>query len=87
MGEVPVWWVWPPPWALGVGLVLVLAGVVWLSAAVVVVHYFALFCVLSCAGKFRCVPVPALACCAASMRRGGRGYPGRATLPIGAECG
>ena len=26
MGEVPVWWVWPPPWALGVGLVLVLAA-------------------------------------------------------------
>ena len=43
--------------------------VVWLSAAVVVVHYFALpcctvCCVLSCAGEFHCVPLPALACCA-----------------------
>ena len=43
--------------------------VVWLSAAVVVVHYFALLCsavlvccyVLSCAGEFHCVPLPALA--------------------------
>ena len=26
VGEVPVWWVWPPPWVLGVGLVLVLAA-------------------------------------------------------------
>ena len=42
--------------------------VVWLSAVVVVVHYFALLscivrCVLSCAGEFHCVPLPALACC------------------------
>ena len=26
MYEVPVWWVWPPSWALGVGLVLVLVA-------------------------------------------------------------
>ena len=26
MGEVPVWWVWLPPWVLGVWLVLVLAA-------------------------------------------------------------
>ena len=52
VGEVPVWWVWPPPWALGVGLVLVLA--VWLSAAIVVVHCFALFWLLYCVP-----PVPA----------------------------
>ena len=44
--------------------------VVWLSAVVVVVHYFALLCctvccVLSCAGEFHCVPLSALACCAA----------------------
>ena len=44
--------------------------VVWLSAAVVVVHHFALLCcivcyVLLCAGEFHCVPLPALACCAA----------------------
>ena len=43
--------------------------VLWLPAAVVVVHYFALLCctvcrVLSCAGEFHCVPLPALACCA-----------------------
>ena len=44
--------------------------VVWLSTVVVVLHYFALFCytvccVLSCASEFHCVPLPALACCAA----------------------
>ena len=44
--------------------------VVWLSAVVVVVYYIALLCctvccVLSCAGEFHCVPVSALACCAA----------------------
>ena len=43
---------------------------VWPSAAVVAVHYFALLCctvccVLSCAGAFHCVPLPALACCGA----------------------
>ena len=43
--------------------------VAWLSAAVVVVHYFALLCCtvccrLSCAGEFHCVPLPALVCCA-----------------------
>ena len=45
-----------------------LRRVVWLSAAVVVVHFFVLFCynvccVLSCASKFRTVPLRALACC------------------------
>ena len=44
--------------------------VVWLSTAVVAVHYFALLCctvccVLLCAGMFHCVPLPALVCCAA----------------------
>ena len=43
---------------------------VWLSAAVVAGHYFALLCctvccVLSCAGAFHCVPLPALVCCTA----------------------
>ena len=47
-----------------------LRQVVWLSAAIVVVHCFALSCytvcyVLSCAGKFRRVSLLALACCAA----------------------
>ena len=41
-----------------------------LSAAAIVVHTFALLCctvccVLSCVGEFHCVPLPALACCAA----------------------
>ena len=44
--------------------------VVWPSADVVAVHYFALLChtvccVLSCAGVFHCVPLPALVYCAA----------------------
>ena len=44
--------------------------VVWLSAAVVAEHYFALLCctmccVLSCVGVFQCVPLPALVCCVA----------------------
>ena len=43
--------------------------VVWLSAAVVAVHYFALLCtvccVLLCASAFHCMLVPALVCCAA----------------------
>ena len=44
--------------------------VAWLSAAVVVVHHFALLCctvcsVLWCVGEFHCVLLPALACCAA----------------------
>ena len=47
-----------------------LRRVVWLSAAIIVVHCFALFCctvccVLSCAGKFRYMSLPALRCCAA----------------------
>ena len=58
----------PGRWVLG--WCWCLRRVVWLSAAIVVVHCFALFCyivyyVLSCAGKFRCVPLLALACCAA----------------------
>ena len=72
VGEVPVWWVWPPPWALGVGLVLVLAagGVVVRRRYCGTLLCFALFCyivccVLSCVSKFRCVPLLALACCAA----------------------
>ena len=58
----------PRRWVLG--WCWCLRRVVWLSAAVVVVHCFALFCyivccVLWCAGQFRCVPLLALACCAA----------------------
>ena len=60
----------PGCWVLGVGCWCRCSRVVWLSAAVVVVHCFALLCytvcsVLSCAGEFHCVPLPALACCAA----------------------
>ena len=57
-------------------------------------------CVVLCDGEFHCVSLPALACSAAlcamlpprcalpaSMRRGGRGYPGRAAPPVGAEFG
>ena len=52
-------------WVLGWRL----RRVVWLSAALIVVYCFALFCctvccVLSCAGKFRYVSLPALRCCA-----------------------
>ena len=75
--------------------------VVWLSAAVVAVNYFALLCcvvccVLSCASVFRCVPLPALVCCAVlcamlpprcALRclREAWRYPGRAALPVEAE--
>ena len=57
----------PRRWVLG--SFWCLRRVVWLSAPIVVVHCFALFCyivccVLSCTGKFRCVPLPALAFCA-----------------------
>ena len=72
--------------------------VVWLSADVVAVHYFALLCctmccVLLCAGAFHCVPLPVLVGCAAlcsvfcSVRHGGRGYLGTAAPPAGAEFG
>ena len=79
--------------------------VVWLSATVVVVYYFALLfcsCVLLRAVVASCIVClcrlwPAVLryvlCClrvvryAASMRRGGRGYPGRAAPPMGAEFG
>ena len=100
MGEVPVWWVWSPPWVLGVGLVLVLAAggvavrrcccgtLLLLCSAVlcaaccrVPVSFIvclcrlwraALHCVLCCLRVVRY---------AASVRRGGRGYPGRAAPP------
>ena len=98
MGEVPVWWVWPPPWALGVGLVLVLAA----SGVAVRCHccgtlpcLVLLYCVLRAIvcwqvslcpfagfGVLRCVVRYAT-----SMRRGYRSYLGRATLPLGAESG
>ena len=60
----------PHPGCWGLGWCWCSRRVVWLSAAVVVVHYFALLCctvccVLSCDGEFHCVPLPALACCAA----------------------
>ena len=58
----------PGCWVLG--WCWCLRWVVWLSAAVVVVHYFALLCctacyVLLCVGEFHCVPLLALACYAA----------------------
>ena len=63
----------PPPWVLGVGLVSVLAAggvVVRCCCCCGTLLYFALLCytmcrVLSCAGEFHCVPLPALACYAA----------------------
>ena len=90
-------WVWPPPWVLGVGLVLVLAagGVAVRRCCCGTLLCFApLYCVLcavvcwhvslcaSCrlwSAVLRCV----LRCLrvvryATSVRRGGRGYPGRA---------
>ena len=98
MGEVPVWWVWPPPWALGVGLVLVLAvgGVDVRRHCCGTLLCFVLLYGVPCAFVCRQVSLCAYASsgvlryvvrCGASMRRGGRGYPGRATLPIGAESG
>ena len=70
VGEKPMWWVWPPPWVLGVGLVLVLAagGVAVRRCCCGTLLCFALLtmcCVLSCAGAFHCVPLPALVCCVA----------------------
>ena len=93
VGEVPVWWVWPPPWVLGVGLVLVLAAggvavrrcccgtllcfaLLYLCAACYRVLASFIVCLLRCVVRY-----------AASMRRGGHGYPGRAAPPVGAEFG
>ena len=63
----------------------------WLSAVVVVVHYFALFCytvccALSCAGTSYCVPLPALVCYVALCATL-RDYPGRDATAVGAEFG
>ena len=60
----------PHPMCWVLGWCWCLRRVVWPSAAVVVVHCFALLCctmccVLSCAGAFHCVPLPVLVCCAA----------------------
>ena len=99
-----MWWVWPPPGVLGVGLVLVLAagGVVVRRCCCGTLLCFALlYCLLravvcwrvpSCAsvgcGVLRCVVCyAASALCATSMSGGGRGYPGRAAPPVGAEFG
>ena len=96
VGAVPVWWVCPPQWAWGVGLAPVLAA----GGVAVCRHHcgtllcFVLLygvlrafvcwqislCVSACSSVLRC-----LVRYAASMRCGGRGYPGRATLPVGAE--
>ena len=103
VGEVPVWWVWPPPWVLGVWLVLVLAAggvavrrccccgtllcfaLLYLCAARVLASFIVCLC------RLRPAVLRYVLCClrvvhyAASMRRGGRGYPGRAAPPVGAE--
>ena len=68
--------------------------VVWLSAAVVVVHYFALLCCTCVLRAIVCWRVSLCAsagfgllrsvvCYAASVRRGGRGYPGTPPPPPG----
>ena len=91
-----MWWVWPPHWALGVGLALVLAvgGVairrhhcgtlLCFVLMYCVLHAFVCWqislCVSASSSVLRCVVR-----CVASMKCGGRGYPGRATLPVGAE--
>ena len=103
VGEVPVWCVWPPPWVLGVWLVLVLAAggvrcccgtllcfaLLYLCTACyrVLASFIVCFCRL-CFAAMRCV-----LCClcvvryAASVWRTGRGYPGRAAPPVGAKFG
>ena len=91
----------PGRWVLG--WCSCLRRVVWMPATVVVAHYFALLCctvccVLSGAGAFHCVPLPALVCCAAlcatlpprcalrCLREAWRPQlPGRAAPPVGAE--
>ena len=85
-----------PPWVLGVGLVLVLAAggvAIRYHCCGTLLCFVLLYCVLCafvccqvllCAsasyGVLRCIVRSA-----ASMRLGG--YPGRATLPVGAESG
>ena len=106
VGEVPVWWVWPPPWVLGVGPVLVLAAggvavrrcccgtllcfaLLYLCAAChrVLASFIVCLCQLWPAA-LRCVLCCLrVVCYAASVGRGGRGYPGRAAPPVGAEFG
>ena len=98
VGAVPVWWVWPQHWALGVGLVLVLAAggvAVWRHRCGTLLCFVLLYTVLRafvcwqvslCVSASSCV-LQCVVRCVASMRRGGRGYPGRATLPVGAEPG
>ena len=86
------------PWALGVGLVLVLAagGVAFCrhccGALLCFVLLYCVLCAFVCKQVSMCASASSgvLRCvvrCAASMRRGGHGYPGRATLPVGAESG
>ena len=102
-----VWWIWLPPWVLGVWLVLVLAagGVAVRRCCCGTLLCFALLylcaaaccCVLASFIVCLCWLWPAVLryvlCClrvvryAASMRRGGRGYPGRAAPRVGAEFG
>ena len=96
MGKVPVWWVWTPPSALGVGpvLVLVAGGVaVRRHCCGTLLCFVLLYCVLhafvcwqvSLCAYAGCSMLRCVVRCATPMRRGGRGYPGRATLPVGAE--
>ena len=105
MGEVPVRWVWPPPWVLGVGLLVLAAGGVAVRRCCCgTLLCFALLylCVVCCrvlASFIVCLYQlwPAALRCvlcslrvvryAASVRCGGRGYPGRAAPPVGAEFG
>ena len=98
VGEVLMWWVLPPPWALGVGLVLVRAagGVAFrCHCCGTLLCFVLLYCVMRafvCWQVSLCASVSSivLRCvvrCVASMRRGGRGYPGKATLPVGVESG
>ena len=107
VGEVPVWWVWPPPRVLGVWLVLVLAagGVAVRRCCCGTLLCFALLyvCAAACcrvlASFIVCLcrlwraVLRYVLCClrivrySASVRRDGRGYPGRAAPPVGAEFG
>ena len=104
---MPLWWVWLPPWVLGVWLVLVLAagGVAVRHCCCGILLCFALLYL--CAAACCCVLASFIVCLcrlcpavlryvlcylrvvryAASMRRGGCGYPGRADPPVGAEFG
>ena len=80
---VPVWWVWPPPWVLGVGLVLVLVAggvavhccccgtllcfVLLYSVLCVVVCWRASLCVSAGFGLLRCVVCYAASALCASL--------------------